>query len=270
MTAQKRNLVRELNHASPANMHASLGDTLEALILAHNAEAVASPTKISLGSPIAPDTDNLVKAATGTELPNAETVTYTGATDNVSPLDGVLAAPGNIVMADGNAHLVYTLDVPRNITYTVAHGSAVVAMDVTIVGFDYKKQPMTEKTTLGAGGTSQTGAGKKAFKYIKSIAIHAAADAEANTLDIGIGDVLGLPSILAEKSDLLQTWFNDVLEATAPTVVVADTATVTETTGDPRGTVDLNSASNGSAIKVWMNAGAGYANTARIVPLSER
>jgi hypothetical protein len=211
-------------------------------------------TKVSLGSPIALALDGLVAAATSTELPNAATKTYTPLTDNVSPLDGAIAAPSTVFM-DGADRLVWVLDVARNITSGVAHAGTTIAMSIVIKGYDVYKQPLQETLTLTAAsstGTPVVYAGKKAFKYVSSIAITSAGNATANTLNMGWGDAIGLPYALAGKTDLVQTWFNDVLEATVPTVVVADaTVPATATTGDVRGTLDLNSAMNGSSVNLW-------------------
>jgi len=209
-------------------------------------------TKVSLGSPVVLDADGIVAAATSTELPNATTITYTGATDGTSPMDGAIAAPSSVFL-NGASTLVYTLDVPRNVTVAVTHGSSVVAMTILVSGYDEYGMPMSELLTITATGTSKTAAGTKAFKYIESIALTSAGDSTTNTLNLGYGDVLGLPYALPAKSDFLTngTFFNEVLESTAPTVVAAVTSTATTTTGDVRGTVALNSASDGSAVSVW-------------------
>lgn len=209
-------------------------------------------TKVDLGSPVVLDADAIIAAATSTELPDTTTITYTGATDGTSPMDGAIAAPSTVFL-DGADRVVYVLDVPRNITVAVTHSSSVVAMTITVSGYDLYGEPMSEALSITAGTTSKTAAGKKAFKYVRSIALTAAADATANTLNLGYGDVLGLPYRLAAKSDFFTngTFFNEVLEATAPTIVVADATTATTTTGDVRGTIDLNSACDGSAVSVW-------------------
>lgn len=209
-------------------------------------------TKVSLGSPVTLDADGIVVAATSTELPNATTTTYTGATDGTSPMDGAIAAPSSVFLA-GAYRTVYVLDVPRNITVAVTHGSSVVAMTILVSGYDEYGVSMSELLTITATGTSKTAAGAKAFKYIESIALTSAGDSTTNTLNLGWGDVLGLPYALPAKSDLFTngTFFNEVLESTAPTVVAAVTDAATTTTGDVRGTVDLNSAMNGSTVSVW-------------------
>lgn len=209
-------------------------------------------TKVSLGSPVVFDADGLVKAATSTEMPNNSTKTYTTATDNTSPLDGAIAAPSTVFL-NGADVLVWVLDVPRNITTINADSGTTAALTITINGYDMYKQPMSETITSSATATSVVADGLKAFKYIYSFVITSAANATANTLNMGWGDVLGLPYALPLKSDFLTngTYFNEVLEATAPTVVKADATTATATTGDVRGTVDLSSATNSSAISVW-------------------
>ena len=76
---------------------------------------------------------------------------------------------------------------------------------------------------------------------------------------MGWGDVLGLPHKLTAKADAVRVFFNDVW--TIPTVVKADaTDPATATTGDVRGTVDTNSASDGSAVvvdasRIYLHAG---------------
>lgn len=231
------------------------GDAENAVSYARNGRAGApfNPlTKVSLGSPVVLDADGIIAAATSTEVPDTATITYTGATDGTSPMDGAIAAPSTVFL-NGADVLVYTLDVPRNVTATVTHGSSVVAMTILVTGYDEYGMPMSELLTVTATGTSKAVAGLKAFKYIYSIALTAAADATTNTVNVGYGDVLGLPYALPAKSDFLTngTFFNETLESTAPTVVAAVTTTATTTTGDVRGTVDLNSATDGSAVSVW-------------------
>lgn len=208
--------------------------------------------KADLGSPIATDANAVLTAATGAELPNAATKTYTTANSGSSPIDdaGKLSV-ATVTMADGVAYSVFVLDVPRNITTSTTHASAILAMTVKVTGFDEWGQRMVETHSVGAGGTGPTTtAGKKAFKWIWKIEITAAGNATTNTLDMGFADVLGLPYKLTAKSDVLVRYFNDAVD-TAGTLVLADTNTATATTGDVRGTFDPNSACNGSAVAVW-------------------
>jgi hypothetical protein len=263
-----RDLRNELNKALPANYHCQLGTLIEEMINTFNYSG-NKPTKQSLGTPAVGSTNALISAATSTEVPNNATITYTGLTDNTSPLDGSIAAPTTILMNNGTQALVYSLDSARNVSAVVT-ATAVAAMTITLNGYDINKNSLQEILTIPGSTASRTVAGLKAFKYLESFVLTSAVDATGNTVNLGYGEVLGLPFILTEKSGLLQTWFNQVVEATVPTVVVADTSAVTATTGDPRGTIDLSTTLNGSAVSVWMQGGSDYLALRQVVPLSLR
>lgn len=124
----------------------------------------------------------------------------------------------------------------RNVTVV---GSAVsVDPVVTVHGFDYLGQPMSEEITANA---TTSVAGKKAFKKITKI--EWTASTAAGNIDVGWGDVLGLPF---KATGVVDEYENGAKVATAGTFVAAVTATQTATTGDPRGTYDPNSATDGS------------------------
>lgn len=191
-----------------------------------------------LGSPIAADSDNMIKAATSTELPNATTTTYTPDTDGTSPTDGV----GPVVTLSGVKH--WKNDVPRNVAVAVTHGSSVVAMTIVVTGLDEYLNTVVESLSITATGTSKSAAGLKAFKYIRSIAITSAGNATTNTADIGFGDVIGLPAFLPGTGYVVKE-LQDGAAATAGTVVAGVTSKATATTGDVRGTYDPNAACDG-------------------------
>jgi hypothetical protein len=195
---------------------------------------------IDLGSPETADNDSMIDAATSTELPDTETVTYTPDTDGTTPTDG---AQG-VVTKDGVKY--WELDVPRNVSVLTTHGSSIVAMTVKVTGLDQYGEDMYEEISVAATGTSETDAGKKAFKWIRSIAFTAAADAEANTSNVGFGDVLGLPAFLSGTGYVLAE-LEDNVAASAGTPVAGITDEATATTGDVRGTYDPSSAADGDA-----------------------
>lgn len=196
-------------------------------------------TYVDIGVPVALVADALIKAATTTELPNAATVTYTFPSAGASPQDGSIGTTG-------------TLDVPRNITAAATHASSVVAMTLLITGKDFYGQTMSEQLSIAATGTSQTATGKKAFKTVTSIAITSAGNAQANTLNMGFGDTLGLPFNLKEKEQAL-FFIDGIPQTTLGTVTVADTNAPTTTTGDVRGTWLPNSATDAArSYCVWM------------------
>ena len=173
-------------------------------------------TKVSLGSPIALDGDGMVVAATGAELPNATTITYTTANDGPSPIDNVATpAPGNAVIASGASVNCWTIDVPRNFTFQVTHATSIVSMSCTITGYDEWGQLMTELLSVTATGTDKTAVGKKAFKLVTAIALTCAGNSQTNTVNVGWADVIGLPYRLASVADSHRLFFNDIIDASA-------------------------------------------------------
>lgn len=211
-------------------------------------------TKAILGAAEAADADHIVDAATSTELPDTETVTYTTADDGSSPFDNAdTPAIATLVTSTGASASVWPLDVPRNLVSVVTHASSVVAMTIVITGYDVYGEKVVETHAITATGTTKTANGKKAFAYIESIAITAAADAEANTLNLGTGAVLGMPYKLASAQDLLAFFADGTQEMASATVVAAVTTTATATTGDVRGTVTPDTAPDGSvSFAAWM------------------
>lgn len=219
------------------------GDGYHPGIFNDNARKGAEMTpivKIDLGAPIVGDPNALIVAATSTELPDTETVTYTFPVATASPQDGV--------------NLTGIMDVPRNITSITSHGSSVVAMTILVTGTDTYGEAMSELLTVAATGTSQAADGAKAFKTVTSIAVTAAADAEANTLNMGFGDVLGLPYKLEGEYDVIAQYADTTEEKLASVWVAAVTTDpATTTTGDVRGTVNPDTTLDGSVnFYVWM------------------
>lgn len=106
-------------------------------------------------------------------------------------------------------------------------GSAASTAVITIYGYDYLGQPMRENITMN-GTTSVEG--KKAFARVTRITT--TTDADSN-LDVGWGDVLGLPYKLVD----VYTELVDGLEpASAGTFVAGINTVQTATSADPRGT----------------------------------
>lgn len=116
---------------------------------------------------------------------------------------------------------VVTLDVPRNVVAAWTGASV-----VTVYGEDEYGNAMVEAS---ASGTALTG--KKAFKKITRVT----SSASITAATVGTGAVLGLPVFLPAAGYILKE-LQDGAAAAAGTVVVADTAKPTATTGDVRGT----------------------------------
>lgn len=107
---------------------------------------------------------------------------------------------------------------------------------VTVRGRDYLGQPMSENI-VAAGAVSV--AGKKAFKTIDSITTSAAV--AATTLNLGTGNVLGLPyAMLGVDAEII-----DDAIAAAGTFVPATLTAQTITSTDPRGSWTPVSVPNG-------------------------
>lgn len=186
-----------------------------------NNAAVLTPLRINLGAPITPDTDGI---ATGFE-------TTAGAADLT--LDGVQSAAG-----------VATLDVPRNVTLTGTDSATdLSSVTFTITGADEYGDVLVE-TIAGPNGTATT-AGKKAFKTVTTARAGAAV---AGGVNVGFGDILGLPVFVDAVGILKER--EDGASATAGTLVAGLSALTksTATTADVRGTYDPNSACNGAKV----------------------
>lgn len=129
-------------------------------------------------NPVAADPDGFIDDVLGPDA--AGTVTY---------------EPGDV----GWGILTGNLDFARNVIAVVTHASSVVAMTILVTGLDQYGRTITETLAITATGTSKTATGVKAFKSVTSIAVTVAADASANTMNIGTGKTFGLAfkSVLA-------------------------------------------------------------------------
>lgn len=135
----------------------------------------------------------------------------------------------------------------RNVT-AVASGAA--TSTVTVHGYDYLGQPMQETLTLDGTTTVQ---GVKAFARVTRIEAGVTA---ATTIDVGWGNVLGLPYKLLDVYTILK---DGAEPSDADTIVKGSSTTQTATTTDPRGTISLhaNNVTDGSTeyelIGLWDN-----------------
>lgn len=127
-------------------------------------------------------------------------------------------------------------DVPRNVRIK---GSADVTGDVVINGTNINDDAISE--TLALNGTTEV-EGDLAFKTITSIELPAQATENADTVQVGTANKLGLPYKLSLNT-VLKAYRNSVLETSAPTVTVdADDL--------EKNTIELSSALNGTNVDV--------------------
>ena len=134
----------------------------------------------------------------------------------------------------------YALDVPRALIITIGTGT-IANQTITITGFDYFGQPMSEAIATGTT-QSTTVSGKKAFYIVTSITTTGAV---GGTVAVGTTDLLGIPVRVANVAYIVSVKSNNTLAQDAGSFVAADTATATTTTGDVRGTYAPATASNG-------------------------
>jgi hypothetical protein len=146
----------------------------------------------------------------------------------------------SVVRTDGTT--VIQLDCARAVSIVSGTGT-LTNRNVTITGYDYYGQPMSEVIATGTV-QSTTVNGKKAFYQIASASISGALGA---TIAIGTTDIIGLPVRVVDAGYLLGIgWANASTRGTV-TFAQADTATATTTTGDVRGTVVPSSSTNGTS-----------------------
>lgn len=148
----------------------------------------------------------------------------------------LLAAAGFLPLVGGGP---VVLDVPRNITLTVATTNQ-SGITFTITGLDEYGNLMVE--TL-AGPNANTVQGNKAFKQINSVYANAAI--ETNGVSVGVGNKLGLP-IFVPNSVFVLKEIQDGAVAVAGTFVAGVVVKQTGTTGDVRGTYVPNAAPDGA------------------------
>jgi len=148
----------------------------------------------------------------------------------------------SVVRADGIT--VLQLDCARAVQLTTASGTISTGRTLTVSGYDYYGQPMTENILTGTTSSAVANvAGKKAFYQIVSIAISGSLPV---AITVGTTDVLGIPVRVVDAGYIVSVNWANTLARDAGTFVAADTATATATTGDVRGTyVPSTSASNG-------------------------
>lgn len=186
--------------------------------MGYSADVVhGAPVSVDLGTPAVADADSIVD---GTSINAGFDIVVGDAGWN-----------GVGVGSDGEIDAPY-----GRCLQVVASGAA--TSNVTIHGWDYLGQPMSESFTLN--GTNAV-VGVKAFKHLRRIV---AGTTSSTTVDIGTTDKLGLPyrtvKVLSEEA-------NEETVASLGTLVTAEnTDPQTATTADPRGTYDPQTTLNGS------------------------
>ncbi len=209
--------------AWPAGMQAALGLDLNGDI-GRNPNDVRSTTRLVDVELVSMDLGSPVAAA----VAGIAAVQLLGAAGNLT-LNGPIVANG-----------VANLDVPRNVTLTVATTNQ-SGITFTIYGFDEYGQPMVETM---AGPNANTVSGIKAFARVTRVYANAAI--ATNGVSVGYGTTLGLPIAVRKASQVLREALDGAV-ATAGTFAYAlQNAAATATNADVRGTYIPNSAPDGA------------------------
>lgn len=148
----------------------------------------------------------------------------------------LMAGAGNLVLTNTAG---VTLDVPRNVTLTVATTDQ-SARTFTVTGLDEYGNTVVENIT---GPNANTVQGNKAFKTVTQVAVNGAL--ATNGVSVGFGNKLGLPVFLANAAFILKE-LQDGASATTGTTVAGVVVKQTATTGDVRGTYVPNTAPDGT------------------------
>jgi hypothetical protein len=147
----------------------------------------------------------------------------------------------SVTRPDGTT--VLQVDLPRAVQLTTASGTITTSRNLTVSGYDYYGQAMSE--VIATGTTSSAVAnvkGKKAFFQITGITISGALPV---AITVGTTDILGLPVRVFNVAYVSSVKSNSALAQDAGTFVAADTAVATTGTGDVRGTYVPATASDG-------------------------
>jgi len=152
---------------------------------------------------------------------------------------GIVTSIAETVVLEGFTKL----NIARNITATT-RGTAgdVKAVQIVVEGLNMNNEAITETLPAFTIDTLGTVTGAKAFKEVTKVTIPAM-DGAGVLVDIGFGEVIGLPFKLSHNT-LLKTYRANVEEVTAPTVQ-KDSAKL------EGNTMKLNAALNGTDIDAY-------------------
>jgi len=196
-----------LDSGNPAGRH-------DKGVQVHDETAVA--VVVQLGAPDTLDADGVCNGS------------YSTSTAGTLTLNGALVSTS-----------VATFDVPRAVSITATADNSGVTF--TISGTDKYGHAVTEAIV----GPTGTVTGKKAFLTVSGVANAGATTTGGAAIDIGTADVLGLPYLLDDLGKCAGHTENG-LSVTGGTLVVGVTGTATATKGDTRGTIDPQTAMDGS------------------------
>lgn len=163
-----------------------------------------------------------------------------GIFDGIAAADATAEPAGTTVTATpASDEFVAQPPCARNLTVTVAATTAghVKAAAIVVTGKNLNGDAITESFTPTVD-TPATLVGAKAFKTVTSVAVPAQ-DGDSVTVDVGFGQLVGIPYKLTKKRVLVT--LNDGVVDTAPTLTISASALESNT-------VDFNGSLDGSVM----------------------
>jgi len=145
----------------------------------------------------------------------------------------------SVVRNDGVS--VLQLDCPRAVGVTTGAGGSVASANLTVSGYDYYGQAMSEVIASSASASTLV-KGKKAFFQITGITVSGGTTV---TIAVGTTDILGIPVRVLNVAYVASVKTNSTLAQDTGTFAAAVATTATTTTGDVRGTYVPGTASDG-------------------------
>jgi len=165
------------------------------------------------------------------------TGTITGYTNPTTYILSAVTATSATLLTTASGAVVTTAGTPTGLTYTLGAAPQVV----TITGWDQYGQPMSEAITSSVAVSTEV-SGKKAFYQVLSVSI---AGATGTSITVGTNQLLGIPVRVTSGVYICHVGWSTGFAIDSGSLVVADTATATTTTGDVRGTFSPSTAPDG-------------------------
>lgn len=131
--------------------------------------------------------------------------------------------------------------------WSVSIGTTTATTTVTVNGYDFWRQPMSESITIVvANRNNSTFFGTKAFKYITSASVSTTA---GGTGSLGLGDTFGMPLRADNWGQTQIMWAGNSIATQTGFIAAYTTTPMTATTGDVRGTVQVSANGSGTAVQ---------------------
>jgi len=185
-------------------------------------------------------------SSTGAGITVGDSITNASTGATVTGLLRIDNTPGLVSFGQAKAVAIWDPTSPpmgRGISFTTS--ASMSSITITIAGYDAYGYPQTEIVTLGSSATTVNS--KKTYKWIASLT--ASGTDASHTVSVGTADIFGLP-LRADSLFYVYAFWNGIQFATSSHLVftAADTTSpATTSTGDVRGTLNLNADAGGTA-----------------------